>query len=400
MPGRQPKQGLQYEILAAAALKTQPLKGGGISLDLTPYEFNVNPAAFRGDLTGIGVDVEPDFTAIHDDLTFLVQCKSSTTPGHVLRIRSDEFLKTIIEFLGITCFSERSGWHYRFLLITDFPIGIEIRELMKYKTSERMQKISTYLAEWGSDKYGDKFNATAISSGSVRATLDATWMDDRLTFENLKQRFAIDDKFRSTYEEFSSRLRRPTSSTIGIEGSPVTSDYSFVRVSCQSDLHDECDEYSVDGTICHLAHPKRMMQEVASLYTSLGSPMCCSIDSSALSHGLTLVSSTDDLDAEDISRILTSVLERLSASILPEATLLVTPGTLDIVIAARTQLGRLIVSAHDSNRDQYDLGRIPEIKTLGPLVQISLARKILRDEYRIVSLPTHYVVDVASEEAF
>jgi len=398
MPAQQPKQGLQYELLVAAALKTEPHEAGGKSLDLTSFTFNVNPQTYKTILTRMGVDFTVDSTAIRDSITFLIECKSSDTPGEVLRLGSESFLKAVLEFTALQNFSEISGWNYQYLLAVNFPIGREVQDLFKSMSPEQLSKLANRVKEFGVREYGSKFNADLITTDLLRRTFNVTNMI-LLTDQFLREKLRSDDVFKKHYEDLSSKLRTPRLGTVPERGVLISQGYQHVTFLCMAETHENCRELAIDGFVCHIGNASELLGKIQTAYEKMGSPVCCLIRGRELEYSPYDVEADEKASSKDIAQALSNALNNLLPQINNSAViLLVVPGTFDIVIADRRKLANLIRSSCDPISGKYDLRKIPELDGLGILVQVSLATQILRQEYKIMTSIDNYLTDEGIKE--
>lgn len=269
MPGQEPKRGIRYETLVAAALKTIQFEQG-LSLNLTRFHFNVNPQTFVASLTGIGFDITVDIAATDDGLHYFVECKSSNIPGEILRIGSEDFLKAIVEFIALQNLSETAKWKYRYLLATNIDAGKDIEDLFKNMSANQLNKLSDKLRDYASKRARKRFNSKLISTDLVRRTLNATNII-HLTDQFLREKYRSDKLFKDCCDSFSAKLRTPRSDLLPTRGILTSQDHPRIDFLCRSETHESCVESVHKGFACHIGKAHEFPDKIINAYKKMGS---------------------------------------------------------------------------------------------------------------------------------
>lgn len=397
MPAQEPKKGLRYEILVASELKTRQQVYDGKTLDLRSFSFNVNPPPFVSDLTRIGFDISVDLMAIRDNLTYLVECKSSERPGDVLRLGSEEFLKAMLEFVALHNFSETSKWQYQYLLAINIDVGKDLLDLFKNMSTEQIDILKDKLKDFGTRKYGNKFNDDIVSSDILRGTLNATIIL-HLTDQYLKEKYRSDGDFRRNCEDFSAKWRTPRSNLIPNKGTILSLNSPRISFRCKSETHDNCTELAIDGFVCHIRDVPELLDKIWVIYEKRGSPVCCLIRSGEIGYSRSDIEVDKKASSKEVAGVLSKALNNSLRLVNGKITVLIVPGTYDIAVTDTAKLAELVRSAYDPFSSKYDLRKIPELRGLGLLLKTLLAREVMRQEYKIVTSLEDYFADEDDDE--
>jgi len=393
VPGQQPKIGLRYEILVAASLKTRTHESDGKLLDLTAWVFAVNPQPYNARLTEMGLDITVDLEATHGNSTYLIECKSSTQPGHVLRLSGEEFLKPILEFCALQNFSEISRWAFQYLLVVNFPVGKEVMDLFKKGDNEAVVSLSSRLREFGMLKHGPKFKAEQITPDLVQRTLNCTSIL-HLTDQYLKERLNSDQSFNSLCETFSSQQRELGLGPIPSRGVQTARNFPQIVFRCASKTHENCDELETDGIVCHVGNSLSFIQSIMARYAEQGSPVCSMVCGIDLGYAADAVVSDAQLSLREISAALTIAFNALCNKYgFNEATLFVVPGTYDLVVGDKKKLAAIVRTHYNPATNKYDLNHTTQFAGLGRLVKIAFAILVLRQAYSITTSEEDYVAE-------
>jgi hypothetical protein len=396
MPANQPKSGIRYEVLVAAALKTRTQGTNEAFLDLRSYEFSVKPDGFSAGITRTGVDVTPDIRAVHENNTFLVECKSSEQSDTILRMRSVPFAKAILEFASIENFAETSGWTYRYLLVSNTPIGKDIQDLFSANLPTRLlDSLLAYSKEVGRREYS-KFKPRTLNKRLLKEALSRVSvipLTDQLLFEL----YNSDGEFKRYCEEFSGQLRRAKGQLYPIPRAVLSIGRPMVIFKCNSISHEHCDEIFVDGYVCHIGNARALVRRLLDLY-SKGSKDLSVITTRKLGYSPKEVVSSPEVSPEIEASVLSDALDKLISG--TERTTLMSylvPGTFDVVLCSKERLGKMIKDTYDSEADKYRIDHIPKMKELGVAVKVPLAMKVMKEAYKVATHPDHYDVETDNE---
>jgi len=393
VPAQEPKKGLRYEILVAAELKTQRQEFDGKSLDLTSFAFNVNPPPFVSNLTRIGFDVSVDLVATSDSLTHIyIECKSSSTPEYALKQGSEEFLKAMLEFVALQSFSETAEWQYQYVLVVNVDVGKDLMSLFKDMSAEQINRLMYRMKKFGARKYGSKFNAELISTDILRRTLGVTTIL-HLSDQYLKERHRSDSNFRQYCEHFSAQWRTSRSNAVPDRGTIISQGHPCICFLCKSKTHDNCTEIIIDGFICHIGNLSKILRRVLAAYEKMKSPVCCLIRSREIGYSISDIAFDERISSKDVAGALSSALNNSSQLATSSISLIVVPGTYDIVVADTIRLAERVRSAYELFSGKYNLCKISELKGLGMLVKTLIAREVLRHGYKIMTSSDDYLVE-------
>jgi len=391
MPGKEPKGGIRYESLVAAALKSLDFQEGGLALNLTSFNFNVNPQTFVASLTGIGFDVTVDAIATGDGPQFFVECKSSKTPGEVVRIGSEDFLKAMIEFVALQNFSEKYKWQFRYLLVTNVDFGKDIVDLFEKTQTKQLKNLRDRLRDYGAHKKPNtKTNMKIISTDLVRRTINATTIVT-LTDQFLREKYLSDKVFKDWCDSFSAKLRAPRSDLLPTRGVVISQNHPRIVFLCKAETHESCKESLHKGFVCHIGKALEFADEIMTAYKKAGSPICRLIRSKELDYSPSDVVVEKTASLKDVADALSDALGNLLKHTNVAFTLAIAPGTYDIAIAKRARLAKLVRSSYDPPSDKYDLDKIRELNGLGAILKISLAKQAMLQEYEIMTSPEDYL---------
>jgi hypothetical protein len=392
VPAQEPKKGLRYEILVASELKTRPQVCDGKSLDLRSFSFNVNPQSFVSDLTRIGFDITVDLMAIRDNLTYFVECKSSDRPGDVLRLGSEEFLKAMLEFVALHNFSITSKWSYQYLLAINIEVGKDLLDLFKNTSTEQINRLSDKLKDFGTRKYGNKFNNNMVSNEILKGTLNATIIL-HLTDQYLKEKYRSDGNFRQHCEDFSAKWRTLRSNLIPSKGAILSPNYPRISFRCKSETHDNCTELAIAGFVCHIRDVPELLDKIRTVYEKMGSPVCCLVRSREIGYSHSDIEVDEKTSSKEVAGALSDALNNSLRSVNNTITVLMVPGTYDIAIVDTAKLAGLVRSAFDPFSSKYNLKEILELRGMGILVKTLLAREVMRQEFKIITSLDDYFAD-------
>jgi hypothetical protein len=390
--GDAPKQGIRFEVLVAAALKTERQEAKGASIDLTRFAFNVNPRPFPSSLTGIGFDVSIDLTAINNSQTYLVECKSSNVPGEVLRLQSQDFLKALLKFAALEVFSDVSKWELRYLLVTNRDVGKDIIDLFELKSEQQLNSLSRRLQDYGAKEYGLKFSRDVVSAELLRRALNVTNII-HLSDQYLREKSRSDDQFRQWCESFSAGLRTPKATLLPDRGVIITRDNPRITFLCNSETHENCTEKIVDGFICHIQNASGFLDKVQSAYSKIGSPICCLIRGNELGYSPSDIKFDERASSKDVANAVSHALNSLMESRRDGVSILLVPGTFDVAVADKTKLAELVRSSFNPSIGKYEIYRVSELKILGTLVMVMLSRQVLSQEYKLATSLDDYLAD-------
>lgn len=388
MSGQQPKQGIGYEVRVAASLKTRPEGSDGAFLDLTSHEFVINPNSVNSNLTELGIDVTIDLLARLDNLAFYIECKSSTISGEVLRLRSNAFLDSLLEFVALQSFSEKSGWSQRYLLVTNYPYSPDVSEIFRNRSDHTLEQLCERLRKWGKDKYPDKFQPSKLTPDILNRTLSLTSLLV-LTDQYLAHRLETEPTYKKYYEIYASQIRLADSQTH--IGSLLLDPSGHKRLifCCKGNSHDNCYNTVIDGLLLHIGDAKSLIKMIAmtrerskDFYTLINMA-----SNPEIPFNIEIPSGMSNLD---ISSRLTEVLnEILAQEGFQSYSLVVMPGTYDIVVVESKRLADAAIDTHTAD-GKYDLDRMVELNDLGKIAKVQLSIIALRKQYGLVTTEDNF----------
>lgn len=327
--------------------------------------------------------------AIEDNLKYLIECKSSNTPGDVLKSGSENFLKSMLEFVALQNLAESAKWQYRYLLVVNIDVSKDIIELFTNRSAEQVKRVVEKLKDFGTREYGNKFNANLVSTDIMQRTLDATTILT-LPDQYLRERYRSDIAFKQQCENYQARWRIPRSGLLPNRGVLISKNSPRINFLCKSETHENCSDQTVNDFVCHIGNLAGLFRKIRNTYEKLGSPVCCLIGSKELGYLPSNIEADEKASSKDVASVLSIILNDSYKPPDCGLTFLVVPGTFDIVVANTGQLAKLVRSVYDPISNKYDLRKIPEIEGVGLLVKILLARDVLRREYKLITCLDDY----------
>ena len=398
MPANQPKSGIRYEVLVAAALRTRTQGTNEAFLDLRSCEFSVKPDGFSARITRTGIDATPDIRAVHENNTFLVECKSSDQSDAILRMRSVPFAKAILEFASIENFAKSSGWTYRYLLVSNTPIGKDIQDLFSANLpTSLLDRLLAYSKEVGRKEYS-QFRPKTVNKQLLREALSRTSVLT-LTDQLLLELYSSDDEFKRYSDLFSGQLRRAKGQLYPITRAVLSTGRPMVILQCSSMSHEHCEEIYVDGYICHIGNARTFVRRLLDAY-SKGSKDLDVITTHELGYSPKEVVSNPEISPEMEANVLSDALYKIISG--TERRIMMPyliPGTFDVVLCSKERLGKMIKDTYDPEADKYRINHIPKMRELGVAEKVPLAMRVMKEAYKIVTHPDHYDVEVDNEDA-
>ena len=395
MTGRQPKQGTRYEILVAAALKTQAIEDDGTALDLTNFDFNPIPSSFPSNLTEIGFTADIDVVASRNNTHYLIECKSSQSMSKSLKLTSEDFLASLLEFSAIQLFKQRSRWDYRFLLVVSYGISQEISEFIKHPALN-LERVHKRLIIWGQKKHGDNFQENLLTRELLAQTLSSLSVIT-LTDQLLKAKHSASEDFRGYCDKYSEQLRSVANDVASKKVIVKSVGFEHITFYCNSEIHsDNCRDVNVDNFIVHIGDGLQLISKILKAFRKEKRSLCRIAIKSIVPESSD-INAPEGISLLDLSKIITKALTQLLHEIDDKYALMVSPGTYDLIIADCEILGKLILRHHNVLNDKYVLREISEFGGLGELEKLDLAVQILANQYRIVT--THDRFEARDEDA-
>jgi hypothetical protein len=383
VPGAQPKEGIGFELLVAAELKSATQATSYGPLDLQRFLFNVNPVDYPGTITGAPYDASVDITAIGEGISYLIECKSSKDPV-VLKPKTRQFLEAILEFLALQLFKENSKWNYRYILAVNYPIGSEIKSLIQNRTEIEVRRLSDSIVKEGGSKYGERFDPAFVTIprlAAILANLSILEFPDRY----LKTRSSTDESFRKAHEMLSNQLRPQDPRSVGSIGGAIAERYGRVTIGCSTESsHADCDELVVNGTLCHMKNPQTLITRLLEESRSKHFNALVVIGKDERGFTMSDISWSNDLSSESVAEVLTDCFNTY-AKLRGESDLLfyVLPGFFDVIILSRSVLAPRIRESLSALTGQYMLDSVTELRGLGDHVKVELSRLILSETYGV-----------------
>ena len=371
MPAAQPKEGIGFELHVAAALKTEPQKLDGRSLDLTEFYFNINPRTYPRGLTKAGYDVTVDITASKDNVEYLIECKSSKHRDQILDLNDSQFLKSMLEFLALEMLSEQTKWDFCYILATNYPVAKEIATLGQEGSTRQVERLRNALIGFGCKEHGETFNSGATSARRIVKVL-RTLVCLELPDQYLRLKMSSDSEYRKNYETFSSRLKH-LDLTLSQDGPAQVRRFQTVSFLCKSSSHEKCRNIPTDGMICHVGNIDSFTSELEP-FRKRNETGIRMIRASQLGFSVNDVDYPRNVSTKEVSESITIALN----SLIGDACLLyIVPGTFDVLLIDKEIMVEKIKRCFDLHTLKYELDTVKEMRGLGASLKISAARFIL-----------------------
>jgi hypothetical protein len=395
MPSNEPKEGIGFELLAGAALKSYVHSEHGATLDLTSFQFNVKPVTYPGKVTGAGYDVSVDISATRGDVQYLIECKSTRNPDEIMKCNSANFLDAMLEFVVLRRFREVSKWDVRFVLATNMPVGSQVRDLLETRPERLVRMLRSQLSKRKDFDGNPEFDKSLISVRNIRNTL--TWLKIIDLPDRFLSKAMTDPKFQDVHQEMSKQLKGLQTLTLQ-GGSAVIQNYPKVTFQCNSQQHQACEEMLVNQIICHWRNADAMVRRLLALYYKREAPMVTIIRSSEGLYHVKDVHWSNDLTPTIVSKTLAECLNRSKLIREKGVITLFVPGTFDVILADKDRLAEAIAGTFSKNTFKYNLGAIDELRDLGDAVATELAKEVLRSALKISTDDSHYTFEVGTSD--
>ena len=388
MPGTQPKEGIGYELLVAAELKSAAQDTDSGTLDLRDCLVNVNPVEYPGKITGAPYSASVDITATGQDFTYLVECKSSKNPDMVLKPTTHQFLEAILEFLALQSLRENTKWNQRFVLAVNYPVGKDVRSLLQNRTSREVTSLISSLVREGEVEYGERFDRAFVTEGRLTGTL-ANLCILELPDRYLKAKANNDETFKRAHETLSLQLRSRSTPSITNLGGKVVQRYGRITLGCKSESdHRDCRDLVVNETLCHIKSPKTLILRLLTESKAKEATVPIVLGRQERGFDVESIHWSDDLSSEGVARTLTECFNMIAKEA-GESDLLFyfVPGFFDLLILSRNGLGPKIREVLSPSTGKYVLDSIGELRGLGDPLKVELARLVLGKAYGVQTSP-------------
>jgi hypothetical protein len=383
MPGSQPKEGIAFELLVAAELKTSEQDTSSGKLNLTDYAFNSNPVSYLAKMTGAPFDVTVDIVATNAKTFFFVECKSSKDPDAIMKPRTGQFLDAMLEFLALEMHHETSNWDMRFILAVNYPLGKGFQSFIDQRDDRKVGEFAGWIARRAEESSGRKLSKEFLSSKRINKVLGELIILS-LNERYLRSRLTNDARFQDAFNEFGKGLRTPQKVAIAASGGSLVEGFQSVVIECNSDSHENCADVTSGGVACHFGNGLTILGRIIQRAQSNLSNSVETMTSRDCGFNPIDVHWSASLSSETAARSLTACLNKLlRESGKKDFLVFVVPGLFDLLILNPRTMGPALKESHSSSTMKYQLDMIAGLSGLGYTLKTEIARYVLKEVYGV-----------------
>src|SRR5690606_29204227 len=280
------------------------------------------------------------------NLTYILECKSSTTAGEVLKIGSDALLSTVLEFAAIENFRQKSNWDLRYIMVIDYPVGKDVRNLFHHVPQADIERFRDRLIKFGRKEHSTGFTEDILNSELIINALSRSMIAIQSS-QLLDSKYSDNAEFRKKCEEYLSQLRNPPSDSIAKKHRIFSQKDKEVTFCCENITHENCDELAEGDLVFHIGNIESFTKRLAEIYDpSLSTPFTLikltGLDGISKKVEVPKNASQKEI-AQTLSKMLTSSMSKIDKKLI----VLMIPGTFDILVGDHARLKKIVKKANN-----------------------------------------------------